>query len=99
MGNTLHDVEGRSAKISSEEPHTGGKDASITSDGHAVPSEFDADGEVKQDGVRRTEAITSVWNKKTLVFVFVTYVDSPRQAEADSMTDPLHDQSLSRPIR
>lgn len=37
-----------------------------------VPSERDADGEIKQDGVRRTEAITSVWDKKTLVLVFVT---------------------------
>ena len=72
MGNTLHDVESSSAKLSSEVPHIGGKPASALSDGHAVPSEFDADGEVKQDGVRRTEAITSVWNKKTLVFVFVT---------------------------
>ncbi|GAB7323438.1 hypothetical protein MBLNU13_g05890t1 [Cladosporium sp. NU13] len=72
MGNTLHDVESGSAKLSSEEPRVGGKNASIVSDGYPVPSEFDADGEVKQDGVRRTEAITSVWNKKTLVFVFVT---------------------------
>ena len=72
MGNTLHDVESNHAKLSGEEPQVSGKDASIASDGHAVPSEFDADGEVKQDGVRRTEAITSVWNKKTLVFVFVT---------------------------
>jgi len=72
MGNTLHDVESSSAKLSSEGPRVGGKPASTLSDGHAVPSEFDADGEVKQDGVRRTEAITSVWNKKTLVFVFVT---------------------------
>lgn len=72
MGNTLHDVESGSAKLSSEEPRVGGKNASIVSDGYPVPSEFDADGEVKQDGVRRTEAITSAWNKKTLVFVFVT---------------------------
>jgi hypothetical protein len=72
MDNTLHDVESSSAKLSSKEPHVGGRNASIVSDGHAVPSEFDADGEVKQDGVRRTEAITSVWNKKTLVLVFVT---------------------------
>jgi len=70
--NTLHDVEGSSTKLSKEEPHHDAKNASIISDGHAVPSEFDADGEIKQDGVRRTEAITSVWNKKTLVFVFVT---------------------------
>lgn len=72
MGHTLHDVESRSAELSSDGTHVGGKPASTLSDGHAVPSEFDADGEVKQDGVRRTEAITSVWNKKTLVFVFVT---------------------------
>jgi hypothetical protein len=72
MGNTMHDVESSSAKLSSEEPHIGGNPASALSDGHDVPSAFDADGEVKQDGVRRTEAITSVWNKKTLVFVFVT---------------------------
>jgi hypothetical protein len=72
MGNTLQDVESSSAKISGEEPHEGGKNPSLVSNGHTVPSEFDADGEVKQDGVRRTEAITSVWNKKTLVFVFVT---------------------------
>lgn len=72
MGNALHDVESSSAKLSGEVPHDGGKSVSRVSDGNAVPSGFDADGEVKQDGVRRTEAITSVWNKKTLVFVFVT---------------------------
>jgi hypothetical protein len=89
MGNTLHDVEGHSTKLSSEEPDAGAKDASVTSDGHAIPSEFDADGEVKQDGVRRTEAITSVWNKKTLVFVFVTYVTSLRQPLTNSTANPL----------
>lgn len=37
-------------------------------------SEHDADGEVKQDGVRRTEAITATWDKKTLVLIFVSCV-------------------------
>lgn len=37
-----------------------------------VPAAVDADGEVKQDGVRRTEAITSSWDKKTLVFMCIS---------------------------
>ncbi|KAF2723172.1 MFS general substrate transporter [Polychaeton citri CBS 116435] len=44
--------------------------------GESIPTtnakvELDADDEVKQDGVRRTEAITAVWNKKMLVAVFI----------------------------
>ena len=39
-----------------------------------VPSELDADGEIKQDGVRRTEAITATWDQKTLVMMFMAYV-------------------------
>lgn len=48
------------------------KDANAYSAELTVPSELDADGEIKQDGVRRTEAITSVWNKKILLLVFIT---------------------------
>ncbi|KAI7217658.1 major facilitator superfamily transporter [Hortaea werneckii] len=36
-----------------------------------IPSEVDADGEIKQDGVRRTEAITATWDRKTLVMMFM----------------------------
>lgn len=39
-----------------------------------IPSEVDADGEIKQDGVRRTEAITATWDRKTLVMMFMAYV-------------------------
>lgn len=66
--------EAGSATPSSEVANADRKNASINSAGVDVPSEFDADGEIKQDGVRRTEAITSVWDRKTLVLVFITYV-------------------------
>lgn len=72
MDNTQHNTAGTSAEFSSEDPKDDGRNVSVTSAGFTMPSEFDADGEVKQDGVRRTEAITSVWDRKTLVFVFVT---------------------------
>lgn len=68
--------EAGSATPSSEVANADRKNASINSAGVSVPSEFDADGEIKQDGVRRTEAITSVWDRKTLVLVFITYVFS-----------------------
>lgn len=72
MDNTQHNMTSNTAGFSSEDPKDDGRNVSVTSAGFAVPSEYDADGEVKQDGVRRTEAITSVWDRKTLVFVFVT---------------------------
>jgi hypothetical protein len=72
MGDTHHDAEGNSAKLSTDGPQDDRKNASVDETGLTVPSEFDADGEIKQDGVRRTEAITSVWDRKTLVLVFVT---------------------------
>lgn len=72
MDNTQHNMAGNAAEYSSENPKDDGRNVSITSAGFAMPSEHDADGEVKQDGVRRTEAITSVWDRKTLVFVFIT---------------------------
>jgi hypothetical protein len=72
MGDTHHDAEGNSAKLSSDGPQDDKKIAQVDEAGVTVPSEFDADGEIKQDGVRRTEAITSVWDRKTLVLVFVT---------------------------
>ena len=70
----LHDMERDSAKTSVERPHDDQKNAVVASAALTPPSELDADGEIKQDGVRRTEAITSVWDKKTLILVFVTYV-------------------------
>jgi hypothetical protein len=72
MGNTLHDTESNSAKLSTDRPQDDKNTAQVDEAGLAVPSEYDADGEIKQDGVRRTEAITSVWDRKTLVLVFVT---------------------------
>ncbi|KAI7341063.1 major facilitator superfamily transporter [Hortaea werneckii] len=36
-----------------------------------IPSEVDADGEIKQDGVRRTEAIAATWDRKTSVMMFI----------------------------
>lgn len=39
-----------------------------------IPSEVDADGEIKQDGVRRTEAIAATWGRKTSVMMFIAYV-------------------------
>jgi hypothetical protein len=72
MGSTHHDAEGNSAKMSTDGPQNDHKNASVDEAGIAVTSEYDADGEIKQDGVRRTEAITSVWDRKTLVLVFVT---------------------------
>lgn len=72
MDNTLHNMERNSVEFYSEQPKADGQNMSVAPAGLTMPSEFDADGEVKQDGVRRTEAITSVWDKKTLVFMFVT---------------------------
>lgn len=62
MGITLqvHDGEQGSSQLSTELPNEDRKNASITSAGLSTPSELDADGEIKQDGVRRTETITSV---------------------------------------
>ena len=31
----------------------------------------DADGEIKQEGVQRVEAITMVWDKKLLISMFI----------------------------
>ena len=78
MDKTPHanDASGKTARLSSKrpvEPFETQMSASLASEGlKGPPSELDADGEVKQDGVRRTEAITSVWNKKILILVFVT---------------------------
>lgn len=72
MGNTLHDAEGNSVAPSTDGPHDDRKTASVDAADLTIPSEYDADGEIKQDGVRRTEAITSVWDRKTLILVFVT---------------------------
>ena len=73
----VHEGEQGSSKLSTEIPNEDLKNAAVASAGLSTPSELDADGEIKQDGVRRTEAITSVWDKKTLVLVFVTYVLPP----------------------
>lgn len=72
MDNSLHNMERNSVESYSEQPKVDGQNVSVAPAELTVPSEFDADGEVKQDGVRRTEAITSVWDRKTLVFMFVT---------------------------
>ena len=64
----------------------------------SLPSDIDADGEVKQDGVRRTEAMTATWDKKTLVTMFILYGHLLHQAHriadhADSTSPNLSNNS------